>query len=304
MKVLEIKVFAGGGELCHNRSDKKFTFFEKAPKISVCEEIKKARKAFSVAEAMITLLIVSVALAAMAPIMTKKARNDASGNSKWVYTKNGTDITRVGGKVGIGLAVNENPSAKLHVKGGHTLIEGTGTDAVFVVNVDGANFPVRIEDKKAKKMVYVDFQYNNPVVYMKDGVVTSFMSMDGNVYKRNKGVDEEKTVQQGMVSFFRLPNCPNGWRNVNDPSIGWGGLYFRVADANNVYGSYQADQNKVHNHQYGFRYATFGYRDGGEVGLGRGDSKANIEGWGIATANEGSSEARPQTVPLTACEKL
>ena len=82
------------------------------------------KRGFSIAEAMITLLIVSVALAAMAPMMTKKAKPvDSEGNSKWEFMSNLIDITRATGSVFIGHEVsNSLTNAKLYVKPADTNI--------------------------------------------------------------------------------------------------------------------------------------------------------------------------------------
>ena len=75
------------------------------------------KKGFSIAEAMIVLLIVSLSTAAMAPMMTKKSKTMLDGNSKWEFMKNGADITRQNGKVLIGQKVTDtkNYDARLYL---------------------------------------------------------------------------------------------------------------------------------------------------------------------------------------------
>ncbi len=63
---------SGGGRILKDKSDEKFTFFKNSKKGRVKFKNIPYKKAFSVAEAMITLLIVSVALAAAAPMMSKR----------------------------------------------------------------------------------------------------------------------------------------------------------------------------------------------------------------------------------------
>lgn len=90
MQILEVSgkccqycVSQGGGKSYKDKKIKNFCFNE----ISCCQKFTKlgfpSKKAFSIAEAMVTLLVVSVALAAMAPIISKRAlTNDNSSIPK------------------------------------------------------------------------------------------------------------------------------------------------------------------------------------------------------------------------------
>ena len=95
------------------------------------------RRAFSIAEAMIVFTIVSVAIASVAPMISKQMlHNDMSDvqasvlnrrmddikdtfddlqQSKWSLSSNRASITRPSGSVGIGVAQNVNPDAKLDI---------------------------------------------------------------------------------------------------------------------------------------------------------------------------------------------
>ncbi len=97
----------------------------------------KSIKAFSIAEAMITLTIVAVIAAQVAPLISKQVKiNEMSdvqakildkkmedikkdvqelNKSKWSLSSTESNITRPSGNVGIGVSTNVNPTAKLHV---------------------------------------------------------------------------------------------------------------------------------------------------------------------------------------------
>ncbi len=270
--------------------------------------------AFSVAEAMITILIVSVALAAMAPIMTKKSQNTASGNSKWMFTRNGNDITRVTGNVGIGNSVSTNPSARLEIRndtsdGAVRIYRGN----TMVVQV-GASGDIYVNDNRTSG--------NDSIATAQNGTWRNALRRDGGLYVNaatrtqralsinspngetawvNADGSSSFGVPSGMVAFFaRAAGCPTGWTNLTE--WGWGGLYFRVADGANPYNVYQDSQNKWHSHQFrnqmtwdnmNYRNQTIGRGDNGDL-LGPYYNEAAI-------LPEGGNEARPRTVPLYGC---
>ncbi len=64
----------GGGRILRDKSDEKFTFSGNLNGGSFNFNFFCSKKAFSIAEAMITLLIVSMALAAMAPMVSKQVK--------------------------------------------------------------------------------------------------------------------------------------------------------------------------------------------------------------------------------------
>ncbi len=97
----------------------------------------KKEKGFSVAEAMITLLIVSIALAAMAPIFSKKAKQINTSDCLWLKTIFGGHIVRPTGNVGIGMASTTNPDSKLeYVKSD----KKEALSLFFVINSFGTTF--------------------------------------------------------------------------------------------------------------------------------------------------------------------
>ena len=92
----------------------------------------QSKKAFSIAEAMITLTIVSVIAASAAPMISKQVKinemSDVQANilnqkiidlskTKWQLTPDKKSITRPDDNVGIGVSAGTNPSAKLEVIG-------------------------------------------------------------------------------------------------------------------------------------------------------------------------------------------
>lgn len=72
--MLEIQGFSGGGAASERKIFKNFKKREIYQKILISNQYFRKKKAFSIAEAMITLLIVSMALAAMAPIISKQQK--------------------------------------------------------------------------------------------------------------------------------------------------------------------------------------------------------------------------------------
>ena len=93
---------------------------------------KTPKQAFSIAEAMITFLIVSITLATAAPMISKQVKINAMSDTqarifndkiielqrtKWFSTPDNNSITRPNGNVGIGISADTNPSAKLDVAG-------------------------------------------------------------------------------------------------------------------------------------------------------------------------------------------
>ncbi len=156
------------------------------------------KKAFSVAEAMIVLLIVSIALAAMAPILSKKtANNSGSFSDKWIYTANGKDISRPVNNVGIGLERNSNPNAKLHIKS--SLDEQT-----FRIDVTAS-------------------QKNSIIQIYKDNKLVTSMDKDGKW--------SPDSTPANAVMFFRSPNCPTGWAKADgiENSLNLQGRFLRGA---------------------------------------------------------------------------
>ncbi len=195
---------------------------------------------FSIAEAMITLLIVSVALAAMAPIMTKKAQNNIGGNSKWVFTRNGSDISRVAGRVGIGVSPSSNPTSRLEIR------NDTSDNAVRIyrgstmVAQIGADGDIYINDTRATG--------NDSIVTAQNGVWRNALNRTGGVAVNVSAANQRAITvynnnsltgwvngdgsssfgsPQGMISFFDRPctSVVGGWANV---PAEWQGRYPRI----------------------------------------------------------------------------
>ena len=97
------------------------------------------KKAFSIAEAMIVFTIVSVAIASVAPMISKQVKyNEMSDlqakvlnqrieevkKSAWKLTPDKKSITRPDDNVGIGVSAGTNPSAKLEVKNDDSSLVG------------------------------------------------------------------------------------------------------------------------------------------------------------------------------------
>ena len=97
------------------------------------------KKAFSIAEAMIVFTIVSVAIASVAPMISKQVKyNEMSDlqakvlnqrieevkKSAWKLTADKRSITRPDDNVGIGVSDRTNPRAKLEVKNDDSSLVG------------------------------------------------------------------------------------------------------------------------------------------------------------------------------------
>lgn len=260
------------------------------------------------------MLIVSVALAAMAPVMTKKAQNNMGGNSKWLYTKNGSDITRTGGNVGIGVPANTNPSAKLHIKDGKLLIENNSAISIEIV-YDNDTAPVLLRNTKYNtKLVIGPNNWGNTLVSYENDKVTSFMNKNGDVIERTASGDINKTIPPAMLAFFDS-NCPPGWTNMAD--WGWGGRFLRIAGWDNAlgvntpHGQWQDQAVGWHEHDLNPDIRSVNVRYGG----GGGEWSVILSGdvqyydwWARSTrkikANgAGGADNRPRNIALNLCRK-
>ena len=124
----------------------------------------------------------------------------------------------------------------------------------------------------------------------------------------------ETIIPSGTVAFFNLDNCPdNTWTDVT--TLGWGGYYFRVADASNPRNVAQAQNIQSHSHSVSvnLNLPNVGISWSGQGGgcpSGTCDHLTSISGQthnvGTVTATTGiagDSETRPKTIPLTVCVK-
>jgi len=111
----------------------------------------------------------------------------------------------------------------------------------------------------------------------------------------------QAAIPTGAVMFFNLPNCPDGWTNAT--TLGWGGRFFRVADAANPRNVPQEDTLRAHNHAFaGFGITWIGQGGGCPSGTCNALTQ-NTAGGGGTTAETGEGETRPQNIPLTTCVK-
>ena len=169
-------------------------------------------KGFSVAEAMVTLLIVSIALSAIAPIFSKRSSATLNNQSKWEKTADG-HITRVSGNVGVGVTVAAQPDSKFHViDADATNYRFGSSDAYF--SIKGASGDTIFEISKTSGITF-----RLPA----GDTIALFKNSDGNeVAKINSDGSASFGVPAGAVMFFNLNDCPDGWTEltgVNDAFI-------------------------------------------------------------------------------------
>ncbi|MDR1326785.1 MAG: prepilin-type N-terminal cleavage/methylation domain-containing protein, partial [Heliobacteriaceae bacterium] len=82
------------------------------------------KKAFTLAEMMIVLLILSIVLAAFAPIMTRRSKSTVSKDSPWLFASNNVDAyySKGNGRAMIGqTSANQDDDARLILEKGDTL---------------------------------------------------------------------------------------------------------------------------------------------------------------------------------------
>lgn len=158
----------------------------------------KIKNAFSVAEAMITLLIVSIALSAIAPIFSKRNTAALSGVSKWMYTQGSANITRVSGSVGIGVPINSQPSAKLEIASGTS-------DLGNVLSIK----------KNGTEVFRIDPKGTMTIIMPQGGDATNVLQVadpeSGTAYAWIKSNNDSSLIPSGAVMFFNLASCPAGW---------------------------------------------------------------------------------------------
>ncbi len=255
---------SGGGQALKDRSDKKFTFFEKINFDSLDLIILPSKKGFSVAEAMITLLIVSVALAAMAPMMTKKMKTSTSGDCKWIYTINGTDINRRGGKVGIGLGTLANPGAKLEIRGENEIV-------VSVSAPENTNSNI-LEIKKGDKRL-------------------AYMTPEG-YFIINDAVDiiNSETPAWNPLTTYASPGAAN-WRNALQRD---GGIYINSTSNHTVWSVTQGGKQTSWINSDGS--SSFAGVPKGTIVLWSGGFDNIPSGWALCNGQNGTPDLRNRFV--------
>jgi len=183
-------------------------------------------KAFSIAEAMIVFTIVSVAIASVAPMISKQVKyNEMSDlqakvlnqrieevkKSAWKLTPNKKSVTRPDDNVGIGVSAGTNPIAKLEVKNDDSSLVGLkisnpnqfnsnildvnkGNKLVFDVTGFGMT-----QARNGLEIFYPDQSYGgiNYLTTWKDGFVTGtrpttgwwrhILANDGGIYTHAGG---------------------------------------------------------------------------------------------------------------------
>lgn len=181
----------------------------------------KKIQAFSVAEAMVTLLIVSIALSAIAPIFSKRNTAALNGVSKWMYTRNGDDITRQS-KVGIGLPVSTNPDSMLTI---------SSNNDNFVSIKKGSNEVFKI-DANGTVTINIQNSPNRALSIQQNGTETAYITPSGG---------SSFAVPSGAIMFFDLDSCPLGWTALSSTYANASGAFLRnIGETGRTRGSFQA----------------------------------------------------------------
>ncbi len=205
-------------------------------------------KSFSIAEAMVTLLIVSVAIAAMAPIMSKRNQTAGNGLDKWLYTQNGRDITRVTGNVGVGVPTNQNPDAKFEIRGNNGVIikiKAPGMQNANILDISKGN----------KQIAYMDpdgvLYLPEPVIMRNSASKTGWNPLttyEGNDWRnalmRDGGLMVNTTEVRRVLSIF-LNGSEKAWIN-SDGTSSFGGVCaprYGVCQGKGINTNITADQN-------------------------------------------------------------
>lgn len=192
--------------------------------------MSRKNKAFSIAEAMMTLVVISVVMAASAPLISKTIKNDTFADmqakflnqkieevdKKWTWTDNKTNITRTTGNVGIGV---ELPSAKFHIKNNIAAVDSIKVERT----INGVNYiPFSVTDK-GTSVRSVRGDINEPIFNITDN------SKDANDHATNRFmVFNDGTVKirpNNVFTAFQVQNVNDGYESTvltkysNDNSI-------------------------------------------------------------------------------------
>ena len=181
----------------------------------------KSRKAFSIAEAMITMTIVAVIAATIAPLVSKQVKiNEMSdvqakildkkiedikddvqelNKSKWSLSSTESNITRPSGNVGIGVSTNVNPSAKLHV-----VTPENENSWMFKIQKGADKLPFSVDNNGIVSVRSLDDSVNTKFNFEdNEGTIRTSISNDGVTIIKPKNA----------WSVFRIYNV-----NLNDAS--------------------------------------------------------------------------------------
>ena len=180
----------------------------------------KNKKAFSIAEAMITLTITAVLAAAAAPLVSKQLKNNTLSDiafsaltqkynshdksiddleenfkklekTKWSLTSGESGVTRSTGRVGIGLSETQSPSAKLHVVSENT------KDNAYALLVSNT-----VQGEDGKSVTKWPFTVAN------DGIV-SVRSLNADEHTKFRVIDDKGTIRVSVDNNGVLKVDPN-----------------------------------------------------------------------------------------------
>ena len=209
--------------------------------------ITKTIKAFSIAEAMITLTIVSVIAASVAPMISKQVKINEMGDvqanilnqkiidlskTKWFHTPDKKSITRPDGNVGIGVSEGTNPEAKLEVKNDNSSLVG--------LKLSNSN------------------QFNSNILDVNKGNKLVFDITGSGMTQARNGLEIFYPDQSEGIANY-LTTWKDGYVTGTRPTTGWwrhiltndGGIYTHAGGADAMVLKNDEDKNLLVSHSDG-----------------------------------------------------
>ena len=218
---------------------------------------------------MITLAIVGIAMGSMAPLISKAMKGSGiEAASKWFFTQNAANISRPAGNVGVGVGLNINPLARLHVKGaaGQDIlkVQTSGGGNAFNVNQSGVTTfsePVTVQKANATTDIFnVKNENGTPFSVYKDGIV-SVRSMNDDVHTKFRFIDNTGTIRASIDNRGQI---------IIRPSHPWTVFNIKNINNDNTYVTYPGATDSTDDD-------TYVYNNMGFAVLGSGGVRMNYE---------------------------
>ena len=184
------------------------------------------KKAFSIAEAFIMLTVVSVALAAAAPMITKQIKHNNLSNVQTNLL--GREINQAENRINV-----TNANIQDIIGAGRTpasyaqyiqSLENRIAELQNILNLNGQDYE--------QGMAMLQEQLNNQALSINGKADnTALRNLENNMIDVNNDIDElnnevdaleRNMIPSGAIMFFDLARCPSGWTALNS-----GGAFIR-----------------------------------------------------------------------------